>query len=96
MRNSASTSIPAPVGGLNDRDSVAEMKPTDAIVLENWWTYPGYISVRKGYAAHVTGLPATCETLVGYFPTSGNAKLFAVANGSIYDVTSAGAVGPLS
>lgn len=93
MRNSASTSIPAPVGGLNDRDSVADMSPTDALVLENWWTYPGYIAIRKGYTEHVTGIPATCETLVEYFPTSGNAKLFAVANGSIYDVTSSGAVG---
>lgn len=93
MRNAASTSIPAPVGGLNDRDSVADMSPTDALVMDNWWAYPGYIAVRKGHASHVTGLPANCETLVEYFPTSGVPALFAVANGAIYNVTAAGAVG---
>ena len=93
MAAAQSTSIPAPVGGLNDRDAVADMKPTDALVMDNWWPYPGYIGIRKGYANHVTGLPATCETLVEYFPTSGNAALFAVADGKIYNVTAAGAVG---
>ena len=93
MATAQSTSIPAPVGGLNDRDAVADMKPTDALVMDNWWPYPGYIGIRKGYASHVTGLPATCETLVEYFPTSGNAALFAVADGKIYNVTAAGAVG---
>lgn len=93
MKNSKSTSIPAPVGGLNDRDSVADMSPTDAVVLDNWWTYPGYIGIRKGYSTHSTGLPATCETLVEYYPTSGSAKMFAVANGGIYDVSLVGAVG---
>lgn len=93
MANASSTSIPAPVGGLNDRDSIADMKPTDALVLDNWWTYPGYVSIRKGYTEHVTGLPSTCETLVEYFPTDGASELFAVANGAIYDVTSPGAVG---
>jgi hypothetical protein len=93
MRNATSTSIPAPVGGLNDRDSVADMSPTDALVMDNWWPYPGYVAVRKGYASHVTGLPASCETLVEYFPPSGVPALFAVANGSIYNVTASGAVG---
>jgi len=93
MATAQSTSIPAPVGGLNDRDAVADMKPTDALVMDNWWPYPGYIGIRKGYTSHVTGLPATCETLVEYFPASGNAALFAVADGKIYNVTAAGAVG---
>jgi hypothetical protein len=29
-------SIPAPIGGLNARDSIAEMKATDALVLDNF------------------------------------------------------------
>jgi len=88
-----STSIPAPVGGLNDKDSIADMPPTDAVTLENFWPYPSYVGIRKGSSPHVTGIPATVETLVEYLPTSGASKLFAAAGTAIYDVTTAGAVG---
>jgi hypothetical protein len=69
------------------------MSPNDAVVLDNWWTYPGYIAIRKGYSTHKTGLPATCETLVEYLSTTGASKMFAVADGDIYDVSTVGAVG---
>lgn len=88
-----SSSIPAPVGGLNDRDSIADMNPKDAIILDNWWPYPSYLGVRKGSADHATGFTSPVETLAEYLPPSGNAKLFAVSGGSIYDVTSSGAIG---
>lgn len=87
------TSIPAPVGGLNDRDSIADMPPTDAVVLENWWPYPSYVGVRRGSTPHVTGFVDPVETLVEYLPTSGASELFAAAGTSIFDVTTAGAVG---
>lgn len=87
------TSVPGPVGGLNDRDSIADMRPTDAVVLTNWWPYPSYVGVRKGSEAHVTGFASAVETLVEYLPTSGVAKLFAASGTAIYDVTSAGPVG---
>lgn len=88
-----SSSIPAPVGGLNDRDSIADMPKSDAVILENWWPYPSYIGVRKGSADHVTGFAQPVETLAEYLPPSGNEKLFAVSGGAIYDATTAGAVG---
>jgi len=87
------TSIPACVGGLNDRDGIAEMPPSDAVILENWWPYPSYLGIRKGSSSHVTGLPSTVETLVEYLPTTGGSTLFAAAGTSIYNVTTAGAVG---
>lgn len=87
------TSVPAPVGGLNDRDSIADMPPTDAVVLENWWPYPSYVGIRKGSQEHATGFTNPVETLVEYLPTSGQSELFAAAGGSIFDVTSAGAIG---
>lgn len=92
MKASA-TSIPAPVNGLNDRDSIAEMPPSDCVVLENWWPYPSYLGIRKGSSDHVTGLPSTVETLVEYLPVSGASTLFAAAGTSFYNVTTAGAVG---
>ncbi len=77
MATARATSIPAPVGGLNDRDSIADMKPQYALILDNWWPYPSYVGVRKGSSNHVTGFANPVQTLVEYLPTSGGAKLFA-------------------
>lgn len=87
------TSLPAPIGGLNDRDSIADMPMSDAVVMDNWWPYPSYLGVRKGSTDHVTGFAAAVESLVEYLPTSGTSTLFAAAGTAIYNATSAGAVG---
>jgi len=87
------TSMPASVGGLNDRDSFVEQKPNESVLLENWFPYTSYVGIRKGSQDHVTGLPATIETLVEYAPQTGGSQLFAAAGTGIYDVTNSGAVG---
>lgn len=89
----SATSIPAPTGGLNDRDSIADMPASDAVVFTNWWPYPSYVGVRKGSILHVTGFTAPVETLVEYLPVSGVSTLFAASGSSIYNVTSPGVVG---
>lgn len=90
---SGATSIPAPVGGLNDRDSIADMPISDAALMVNWWPYPSYLGVRKGSASHVTGFPAPVETLVEYLPTTGTSTLFAAAGTAFYNATTPGSVG---
>ena len=93
MRRTVSTaSVKAPVGGLNAKDSVADMPEGDAIIMTNWFPTPTKIEIRKGYKNHVTGIPAAVETVAAYNGTS-TKKLFAAASGSIYDVTTAGVVG---
>ena len=87
------TSLPAPVGGLNDRDSIVGMKPNEAIGMENWWTYPTYIATRKGSTAWLTGLPGQVRSLMEYAPINGNSKLLAACSGNIYDATTQGAAG---
>jgi hypothetical protein len=85
-------SIPAPVGGLNAIDEFEDMDPRDALILDNFFPDVYNVNLRKGYASHVTGLPATIESLMTYSsPTT--SKLFAASSAGIYDVTSAGAVG---
>jgi hypothetical protein len=92
-QTSKTASIPAPVGGWNVRDSLAEMPPTDAPILENWWPTTTDVMIRKGYSQWATGLPGTVDTLFDYNSQTGS-KLFAVTStGSIYEVTSTGAVG---
>jgi hypothetical protein len=89
---SRSGSIPAPVGGWNARDSIGDMPTTDAVVLTNWRPATTEVVLRDGYTKWATGLPSTVETLLSFAGVS-TAKLFAVSNGSIYDVTAGGAVG---
>ncbi|MEI6590348.1 MAG: hypothetical protein WCO38_10445, partial [Verrucomicrobiota bacterium] len=43
------TSVPAPIGGWNGRDSLANMQPLDAVQLVNWYPTPTDVTMRKGY-----------------------------------------------
>ena len=50
-QNTAKTaSVPAPIGGWNARDSLANMSPTDAVQLVNWFPTPTDVTMRKGYS----------------------------------------------
>ncbi len=86
-------SLPAPVGGLNARDSLADMDPKDAVILNNWWPYPNDVAIRKGYTDWSTGYAATVETLMFYTSLAGASSLFAASGTSFYNATSQGAVG---
>jgi len=87
-------SLPAPVGGWNARDSIANMEATDAVILENMFPTVSSVVLRGGYTPHATGLGGQVQTLMAY--SAGNdQKFYAIAATSLalYDVTSAGAVG---
>ena len=86
-----STSIPAPVGGLNARDSIADMDPRDAVVMENFFPKRNSVSVRNGETNIVSGGiffgNSNIETIVAYNGLN-NRKLLACAGAAIYDVAS--------
>lgn len=84
-------SIPAPTGGLNARDPLASMSNKDAIVLDNFFPEVNYVSLRRGHASHATGMSTAVQSLMTYHALNGSEKMFAAANGAIYDVTTAGA-----
>ena len=44
------TSVAAPIGGWNARDSLANMQPLDAVQLVNWFPTPTDVTMRKGYS----------------------------------------------
>src|SRR5215471_13353211 len=89
---SVTKTIPAPIGGLNAIDALANMPETDAIILDNFFPTPSTVELRNGYTNWVTGLPSWVESLMGYSNASGE-FLFAASSTSFYNVTSAGAVG---
>lgn len=92
-RISSIQSRQSPVKGWNARDPIAAMKPGDAIILDDMFPTPADVMLRKGIASHVTGVGAQVESLMPYNKPSGTQTLFCAADGSIYDATSAGAVG---
>lgn len=88
-----SESVPAPVGGINARDALANMPPTDAVTAVNVFGQTSYVQIpRNGDSVVATGMPGAVETVMGYNGTF-HTRLFAVSGGNIYDITTPGAVG---
>lgn len=90
-RVSIPATIPAPVGGLNARDSIADMPVQDALILTNIFPEETFCAVRQGNIEHASGL-TNVETLFTYNGATGT-DLFAAGGNAIYDVSSSGAVG---
>lgn len=86
-----STSVPAPVGGWNARDAIANMPANMAVTLINFFPTPSDVQVRSGYVNWTTGFPGQVESVFGYNGPS--QKLFAGCGAAIYDATNSGAVG---
>lgn len=91
-RVSGSQSYPAPVGGWNARDALAEMKPTDAIALNNWFPKTSYVEMRGGSLDHATGMTGIGKTLAVYNKFDGSNEMYATTESGVYDVSSSGAV----
>lgn len=91
-RVSKQTSIPAPTGGLNAKDPLADMAQDEAVIMDNYFPMPSSVKSRAGSVNHATGITGVVETLAVY--NNGTQKnLFAIADGDIYDATVSGAVG---
>lgn len=81
---------PPPTGGLNLRDPISEMSPLDAIVLDNLIPRQQGVELRKGWAVFVDAEEGITEYKSTFSYNAANpndSKLFAAANGAIYDVT---------
>jgi hypothetical protein len=85
--------FPAPVGGWNARDALANMGKQDAVILDNFVPKNTEVVLRSGSSDHVTGITGTVETLAVYAKAAGTYSMFAAAGTAIYDATVAGAVG---
>ena len=85
-RTATTTSMAAPIGGWNNRDSLAQMPPLDAVQMVNFFPTPTDVQLRKGWTKTSTGISGEVQTIINY-PTSSGYKLFAFAGSNIYDAT---------
>lgn len=93
-QKSGSTSIPAPIGGLNARDSIANMDARDAVKLENWFPKTTSVDIRAGYTSWNT-FTGVCQSILIYNSGTATQVFPCVKNGSTYSIfngTSAGAL----
>jgi len=91
-----SASVPAPVRGINAKDSLADMDADWAIELENMFPNLTSVDLRGGYAEHSTGNGSgAVETLIAWAGPTGQ-KLLSASGGAIYDASSAGAASSLA
>lgn len=91
-RRTVPFTLPAPVGGLNGRDGIADMPASDAFILDNAFPANTTVDQRKGYAPYATGLGGPVESVEAYVGGA-DTHLLACAAGSLYDITSGGIVG---
>ena len=81
--------LPAPIGGLNKRDSLGAMSPQFAIEMDNYIPMDNKIALRSGYSLHYklgeerTGV----KTLASYSKPLEN-RLIAIHNGKAYNISS--------
>ena len=92
QRRATATSISAPIGGWNARDSLAEMPPLDAVTMVNMFPTPTDVTLRKGYVKASTGITGSVNSLMNYNRADGSYNLFAAAGTTIYDAKPATAV----
>jgi len=85
--------VPAPVGGWNALDPLADMAETDAVIMDNWFPKPSYCEIRGGSAEHATGMTGNGKTLMVHNGLNGTNKLLCTTSNGAYNVSSAGAVG---
>lgn len=88
-QRSTPASLPAPVGGWNVRDALANMDDKDAIILDNMFPTPSSVMVRNGYTQYATGLSGQVESVLTWTGLS-TSKIFAASGTNFIDISAGG------
>lgn len=91
--SSKATFLPSPTKGWYVGDNLSEAPKGTAYILDNAFPQLDYVRMRGGSASYATGMAnAAVSTLIPYISASAS-KFFAFCSGSIFDISSGGAVG---
>jgi hypothetical protein len=83
-----SQSIPAPIGGWNTRDALDAMDPTDAVVMNNWYSDAGGVVLRNGSVQFASGMGSGYVQTLAEFKGASVDRFIAAANGHVYNISS--------
>lgn len=78
----------APVRGIDDTSSLANMDPLYAIDMMNLFPEAGSLRVRHGYQLHAENMTANGKTIMTFNAPGGTTEIFCATDDGIYDVTS--------
>lgn len=90
---SQSRTLVAPTKGWYVGAPLSAAPEQTAIVLDNAFPELDFVRARAGAAPYATGMPVAPVVALMPYRSGASSKMFAVCNGSIYDVTAAGVVG---
>ena len=84
--------FPAPVKGLNTRESYISLGPDEARELVNFLPQTGACTIRPGYSTFATGLSANPITNLINVPIGNSVSLLAISTAGVWNVVSGTAV----
>lgn len=91
---SRTASIPAPIGGWDAQNALADMPLENAVILDNFVPRTGYVEMRRGSFGQATSVgTGGIQTLMTWRGVA-DKLLACTAVGSIYDVTTQGTAAP--
>lgn len=79
--------LPAPVGGWNTADGLANMPALDAVTMDNFVPEESGVFLRGGDTLFATGMSGAVETLFEFVSPTAN-QLIAASDGNVYNITS--------
>ena len=77
--------LPSPILGLNQKDSLEQLQETEAVQMDNYYPSDNFVELRKGYVSYAL-LNEHIETLVQY-KKSGNNRFLAFGGKEAFDIT---------
>jgi hypothetical protein len=95
QRTAVTASVSSPIGGWNARDSIAEMPPLDAVVLNNMFPTPTDVQLRLGYTkasvlTTTTGVQTISSiTVAGSIATLTTSAAHGLSSGNTISITGA-------
>lgn len=87
QQRSKPSPVPAPVGGLNGRDGLSEMPPTDAYEMDNLFPGTTGVTARNGCEPHQTSVATPIRSLECYSGGDTADKILAFSGPNIYDAS---------
>lgn len=88
-----SKSTPAPVGGWNARDSLADMGESEAVILDNWFPEASYVRLRGGSEEYADTQETTAVESLMIYTGLTTTEMFPVCNGKVFNASTSGTIG---